>query len=150
MALKTSTGIRNYMLDTGPVRDALNLGFINIYDGTPPANADQAIGSAGTNNLLCIISNDATATGITLEAAAASGSIPKESTEIWRGTNSDTGVASFYRHVAPGDTGALSTTEARLQGSIALAGAEMNLSDTTLTISGDQKVDYYLINLPTA
>lgn len=138
------------MLDTGPARDALALGFINIYDGTPPVNADEAISSAGTNNVLCIISVNATGTGLTLEAAAASGSIAKAVAEIWRGTNLASGIASFYRHVGAADTGALSTTEPRLQGGIALAGAEMNLSDTTLTISGDQKIDYYLINLPSA
>ena len=150
MALKTSTGIRNYMLDTGPLRDALNLGFIIIYDGIAPLNADEAIGSQGTNNVLCTISNDATGVGITLEAAAADGSVAKAVAEIWRGTNGATGVATFYRHVGSADTGALSTTEPRVQGTIGLAGAEMNLSDTTLTIAGDQKVDYYLINLPTA
>jgi len=150
MALKTSTGLRNYMLDTGPARTTLNLGFINIYDGTPPATADDAIGTLSTNNVLCIISNDAGVTGITLAAAAASGAISKNSSETWRGTNIASGVASFYRHVGSADTAALSTTEPRIQGTVSTIGSEMNISDTSLTNGEDQKIDYYVVNLPTA
>jgi len=150
MALKTSTGLRNYMLDTGPVKTALNLGFIRIYNGTPPLTADAAIGSESTNDLLCTISNDAGVTGITMAAAAASGAISKNSSETWRGTNGNSGVASFYRHVGSADDTTLSTTQPRIQGSVALAGGEMNISDTSLVQNEDQKIDYYVINLPTA
>lgn len=150
MALLTSTGLRDHLLDTGSVRTALDLGFINIYSGTPPATADAAL-DGGTNVLLCQITVDAVAdAGISFATDAASGSLAKAPGEVWRGINADSGVATFYRHVAAGDVGDLNTIVPRLQGSIATAGAEMNLSNTTLNISSEQKIDYYLVNLPTA
>lgn len=146
MALKTSTGLRNKMLDASPLRTALNLGFLKIYSGAVPATADDALGSAV---LLCTISNNGTATGLTFATAAASGVIAKNSAEVWKGTNEASGTASFYRFVAPGDTGALSTTEARMQGAIAISGAELNLSSTTLTAGAEQTIDYFVTAIPT-
>lgn len=146
MSLKASTGLRNKVLDTSPLKTVLNLGFIKIYDGTEPATADAALGTA---TLLCTISNNSTGTGLTFEAAASGGIIAKNAAETWSGVNAATGTARFYRHVAPGDTGASSTTEARLQGTVALAGGEMNLSSVNLTIAATQTLDYYVAALPT-
>lgn len=146
MSLKASTGLRNKVLDTSPLKTVLNLGFIKIYDGTEPATADAALGTA---TLLCTISNNSTGTGLTFEAAASGGIIAKNAAETWSGVNAATGTARFYRHVAPGDTGASSTTEARLQGTVALAGGEMNLSSVDLTIAATQTLDYYVAALPT-
>lgn len=146
MALKTSTGLRNQLLDTASLRDILDLGFIKIYAGTVPATADDAIGSA---TLLTTISNDSTATGLTMAAEAIDGVLFKEDTETWSGVNVAGGSATFYRHVAAGDTGALSATQARIQGTIAVAGADMNLTSTTLSNGATQTIDYYTLNLPT-
>lgn len=144
--MKASTGLRNKLLDTGPLNSVLDLGFIKIYAGTEPATADAAIGAA---TLLCTISNNSTATGIKLETAASAGSIPKESTEVWSGVNVAGGTATFYRHVAPGDDGTLSTTQARLQGTIGTSGADLNLSSINLSNGATQTIDYYSVTLPT-
>lgn len=148
MTLKVSTGLRNKMLDTSPLRTVLNLGFLKIYSGTPPASADDAIG--GGNTLLCTISNASSGTGLTLETAAALGVLVKETTEVWSGNNANSGTATFYRHVAVGDTAVSSTTEARVQGSIGLAGEDMNLSSTALVAAAPQTIDYYAVALPSA
>jgi len=148
MALSTSTGLRNYVLDTGPARTAIDLGFINIYDGNPPDAADDAIGTNGVNTLLVTISVSGSGTGLTLEVVAADGAIEKNGSETWSGTALDTGTASFYRHVAPGDTTGLSITEPRFQGLVANAGAEMNMSDTFIILNSIQKIDFYVVNLP--
>jgi hypothetical protein len=34
MAIKTSTGLRNQMLDTNPLKTVFNLGFLKIYDSS--------------------------------------------------------------------------------------------------------------------
>lgn len=146
MTLKTSTGLRNKLLDTNPLRTVLNLGFIKIYAGTAPTSADDAIGAA---TLLCTLSNNSTGTGLTFEAAASAGNLLKKSSEVWSGVNGAGGVASFYRHVAPGDTGAASTTEARVQGVVGLSGADMNMTSTTLSNGATQTLDFYLLSLPT-
>jgi hypothetical protein len=147
MTIKTSTGLRNALLGTGSLKATLNLGSMKIYAGSLPADADQAIGAA---TLLCTVTNNATATGLTFDAAAANGVITKAPAEIWRGVNAATGVATFYRYVAPGDDGTLSTTQPRVQGSIATAGGDLNLSSTSLTATASQTVDYYSLSLPTA
>ncbi|RKZ95466.1 MAG: hypothetical protein DRQ40_03580 [Gammaproteobacteria bacterium] len=148
MALSTSTGLRDYVLVTGPVRDAVDLGFIHIYSGIAPLTADDAIGSQGANILLVTISLDATATGLSMAATATNGTVEKDVSQIWRGTAANTGLAEWYRHVGPADTGSGTTTEPRYQGLIAQAGAELNMSDPNVVAGADQKIDFYLINLP--
>lgn len=146
MSLKASTGLRNKLLDTNPLRTILNLGFIKIYAGTPPNTADDAISGP---TLLLTISNNSTGTGLTFEAAAVTGSVPKKASEVWSGAAVATGTATFYRHVAPGDTAALSTTEARLQGLVGTSGAELNLTTVALVNTTTYPVDSYAVSLPT-
>lgn len=144
--MKASTGLRNKMLDTGSFKSIMNLSFIKIYAGAVPADADAAVGGA---TLLCTVSVNSTGTGLTMAAAAALGILEKNAAEIWSGVNGAGGVATFYRHVAAGDTGGASTTEARIQGTIGTAGADMNLTSTTLVNGATQTLDFYRVNLPT-
>lgn len=145
MALQASTGLRNKLLDTGSLKSLMALGSIKIYSGAIPANADAAV----TGTLLCTITLNSTATGLSMAAAAAAGVLEKLSSETWSGVNAASGTATYYRHVAVGDTGALSTTEARLQGLVGTVGVEMNLSSTTLTSGATQTLDFYSVQLPT-
>jgi hypothetical protein len=140
-----STGLRDKVLDTGSVKSVLNLGFINIYSGVAPATAD----AAATGTLLCAVSNNSTATGLTFGTASA-GALPKNPAEVWSGLNVVGGTASYYRHVAAGDTGGISTTEARIQGVCGLAGADLNLTNLLLTGGAQQLVDYYAVSLNAA
>lgn len=145
MALQASTGLRNKLLDTGSLKSLMALGSIKIYSGAIPANADAAV----TGTLLCTITLNSTATGLSMAAAAVAGVLEKLSSETWSGVNAASGTATYYRHVAVGDTGALSTTEARLQGLVGTVGVEMNLSSTTLTSGATQTLDFYSVQLPT-
>lgn len=146
MAFKVSTGLRNYMLDTGSFKGAMDLGFLRIYKGTVPATADDALGSAA---ILTEITVDADGvTGLTFDAAV-SGIIPKASAETWQGENSDTGVATFFRFVQPADTGNAVPEELRIQGTVGTVGAELNLSNTTLTALGIQTINHFNVALPT-
>lgn len=146
MSFKTSTGLRNAMLDTASLKAAMDGGFLDIYSGVEPATADAALSG---NVKLCRISNNKTATGLTFAAAAASGAITKTVAETWLGTNLATGTASFYRFVLTGDTGTSSTTEKRMQGTIGLAGQQLNLTSLALTISVDQAINSFAVALPT-
>jgi acyl dehydratase len=146
MAFKVSTGLRDHMLDTGSFKAGMDLGFLNIYEGAEPADADAALGGA---NLLCTLSVDGLGTGLTWEAAAVSGVLSKATAETWQGTNVDSGTATFFRFVAAGDTGGASTTELRVQGTVGLVGAELNLSSVTLTVSAVQTVNHFNVALPT-
>ena len=146
MALKTSTGLRNGVLSGGSLKSRLDGGRINIYAGTPPATADDAVGAA---TLLCAITLNSTGTGINFDAAAAGGVLQKAPGEVWSGANVTGGVAAWYRHVAAGDDGTLSTTAPRVQGLVGVAGADLNLSSVSLVAGATQTVDYYSLAWPT-
>ena len=122
MAIKTSTGLRNAMLATGSAKAALDGGRINIYAGAAPATADDAVGGA---TLLCAITLNSTGTGILFDTAAVNGVLAKKPSETWSGSIVATGTATWYRHVAAADDGTLSTTAPRIQGTIALIGADL-------------------------
>ena len=146
MAYKTSTGLRNGMLAGSSLKEQLDGGFIKIYAGAVPATADDALGAA---TLLCTISLNSTGSGINFAAAAADWVLSKSADEVWSGICSATGSASFYRHVAAGDTGLSSTTAPRIQGAVAAAGAELWLSSVDLVAGATQTIDYYSAALPT-
>ena len=145
MTIKLSTALRNKMLDTGSLKSIFAAGFLKLYAGALPADADAAV----TGTLLCTISVNSSGTGINFAAAAVAGALAKASGEVWSGTNAATGTATYFRHVAAGDTGVLSTTEARIQGSVGTSGADLNLSNTALTNGATQTIDYYTAALPT-
>lgn len=146
MAIKESTGLRNYRQVTGCLRDALADGFIHIYDGAEPATADAALGGA---TLLHTISLDSTGGGITLDSVAVDGVASKPAGVVWSGENIATGTARFYRYVAPGDDGTLSTTQCRVQGRIATAGADLNMTSTSLVSGATQTLPYFSLAQPT-
>ena len=146
MAIKNSTGLRNAMLATGSAKAALDGGRINIYAGAAPATADDAVGGA---TLLCAITLNSTGTGILFDTAAVNGVLAKKPSETWSGSIVATGTATWYRHVAAADDGTLSTTAPRIQGTIALIGADLNIDPSF--VSGQTKViEYYIVALPTA
>ena len=156
MAYHVSTGLRNKLLSKsagaivgGSLADLLDLGKIMIYSGAVPATADDAV--SGT--LLVTITNNSTATGLTFEDNAVTGGISKAAGETWSGVIALSGTATYYRHIgaaeAAGTVGASSTVLPRLQGAVGLFGAELNLTNTTLTAAGTQTLDYYFVGLPT-
>jgi hypothetical protein len=54
MSLNRSTGLRNKLLDTGSFRSIMDRCFINIYSGSRPSSADDAV--PGASVLLAVIS----------------------------------------------------------------------------------------------
>lgn len=76
-----------------------------------------------------------------------SGSMSK-STDTWSGTVGNSGVAGYFRDVLPDDDGLESTTQKRLQGSISTSGAELNMSNTSLTATDPHTIDDYSLTEP--
>ena len=146
MALKASTGLRNYTLDTGSLKAGLASGSLKIYSGAVPADADAAV----TGTLLVTISESSGGTGLSLATSASGGVITKDAT-TWSGVVSGAGTqtATYWRLTQAGDTGVLSTTERRLQGLVATSGAEMVMTSTALTNGATQTIDYFSIAAPT-
>lgn len=146
MALKLSTGLRNGMLDSANFKTQMDGGLIKVYDGAVPATADAAI--AGGNTLLCTFSLNSTGAGINFDTTATGDTIAKAPAEVWAGDPVVTGTGTFYRHVAVGDTAALSTTEPRIQGELG-AGNEMLLATNVFTIGVNRALDFYTFTMPT-
>lgn len=146
MTTKASTGLRNHMLAVGSLATALNGGFLELYSGPEPATADAAI-DPSQHTMLCRIYSDGTAAGLNLAINAEDGFIEK-SDETWSGTNVATGTARFFRFVGASDDGALSTTRARLQGSVARSGADLNITSVELESGAPQAVNFFSIALP--
>lgn len=146
MTLKLSTGLANALLTTGGIKEALTGAHLYIYSGTEPATADASLGSAV---LLCDVSGPA---GVALlwAASAVDGTLEKDAAQVWQGTNAATGTATFCRFAMPADTGALSTTDVRLQGDVGLAGKFLNLSSVSLTAAAVQTVEYCALTQPRA
>lgn len=115
---KLSTGLANLIVVYvgGTV---FNLSFLRLFSGAAPATAD----AAETGTLITIVSNNSTATGLTFEAAAVLGVLAKKISEVWAGLNLAGGTVTWFRLVAAGDTGAISTTQPRIQGTIGPGGA---------------------------
>ena len=137
---QVSTGLTNYMAGTGSAKAGLNLGFIDVYDASAgiPATADAA---ALGNKLLRVYNNvvgqPADTTGLTLadpvDSAPDSVALTKTVAEVWSGLGLVTGEAAYFRFVAPGDTGAASTSQRRIQGRCGLAASDANFANLTIT-----------------
>ena len=146
MAIKMSTGLRNEMLSGDSLKAIFDAGSeIRIYSGTIPSSADDGIGSA---TLLCTITNGAS--GITFDAASTGAILQKNPSEVWEGDNVATGAATFYRHVLTADDDALSNTAPRYQGTVAVVGADMNLTNVNLVNGANQKLDYHTVTIASA
>lgn len=143
MPISMSTGLRNRMLSGNSLKGIFDPGSeIRIYGGPVPASANDAIGAAV---LLCTIKNGAS--GVTFAATAVNGVLEKNATETWSGTVTTAGTATFYRHVLTGDADNASSTAPRYQGTVALAGADMNLTNPALLLGAVQTLDYFATSI---
>lgn len=145
MALKFSTGLRAGLMVTGSLKGLLDGGSVKIYGGTIPATADAALGSAV---LLCDVKVKTSGDGLTFEATAPSGVLTKNLSEEWESDNVASGSATFFRFVKSSDTGSSSTTEVRIQGTVGLAGTDMQISNTALLVGAPQKIEYFNVAMP--
>ncbi len=146
MAAKFSTGLRNGMLNATGAKTALDAGFLKIYAGTVPADADAALGGA---TLLCTVSNNSTGTGVTFETPT-NAVLPKKVSETWSGVNAATDNGAFFRFVAAADDGSASTSAPRVQGTISASGTgDLNLPTVVFTSTETFTLNYFNIDLPT-
>lgn len=142
MSLKLSTGLRNGMLDTSPFKTLLDASRVKLYSGAAPATADEAEGT-----LLVSIGSDNADTHCHFLAAAVAGVLSKNA-DIWSGVAGATGTASYFRLVVNTDTGVLSTTEIRMQGTVGTSGADINMSAVSIVSGATQTIDTWDLTMP--
>lgn len=138
---KISTGLLDALLTTGGIKETLDDSEFRIYTGIEPESADDSIGSA---TLLTTIKNGAS--GITFSTATP-GVLTKPVAETWQGTNAASGTATWYRLVKADDTGAASTSAVRMQGTVGVIGADLNLASTALVSGAPQAIDNYVVTV---
>lgn len=126
------------MLDV--LDDQINAGtaaVINIYDGTPPAEADAALSG---NNLLAQLTMSATAFGA---AADATGKARITAAAITADSSADaTGTASFYRILTQ------SGGTVVVQGTVGTSNADLVLNTVAVTAGSTVSITAMTIDLP--
>jgi len=72
---------------------------------------------------------------------SAVGTLPKRTGQTWSGVVAVTGTAGWFRFEAPMlDSGAISTTDIRLDGNVAVSGGDLNLTSTSLTATATETI----------
>lgn len=143
--MKRSTGLRDYMLATGSFKSAIDGSVIRIYAGAEPASADDAIAGA---TLLAVISLNGSGTGVSMAATPAAGVLTKNTSEVWIGDVLANGQASFFRMEKPGDSSGASSAAVRLQGSVGLINADLNLSSLTMVVGDARRINNFVAAIP--
>lgn len=146
MTIRVSTGARTGMLGSLGFAEQFQNGVILVYSGAQPATAD----AAATGTLLGTVTADAGAftdgsptNGLQFEAAA-NGQIKKLTTQNWKFNGAAAGTAGWFRlRGNAADAGALSTTLPRMDGSIATTGADLNMSNTNITVGAPHTIDQF-------
>lgn len=114
--LKISTTAVNAQADT--LSDLLDNGYLRIYDGTQPANANTAI---TTQVLLAELRFNATA------APAASGGVLTMNSIAQDSSANNTGTATWFRALKSDGSTAV------FDGSVGTASCDLNLGSTSIT-----------------
>lgn len=133
--------------DNGGLRDIFRNFVLRVYSGTQPASPDDAI-PGGSVLLMEFTENGGTFVhgspdnGLNFDDSA-SAAIAKAAAETWKSTALASGTAGFFRFCGnPTDTGAASTTLARIDGSCGTDNADLLLITTAIVASSV----YYINN----
>lgn len=161
MAIRLSVALRNKMLSAADFQTAFANGVCYIFSGPQPATANDAV--RGT--LLGIITKDAGAfafgtgtNGLNFDEASG-GAITKAAAETWQVGDGagvagaiTAGTAGWFRLMGnPSDAlGGSNTTNARLDGSIATSGADLNLPNVDLISGTPITIDTFTFTMPAA
>lgn len=126
--------------------------IIDIYSGSQPSDADQA--ETGTKLVRITLSGGAFNAGSPDNGLnfgeVVAGVIAQESGETWQGDGLAAGTAGWARCYDNSVTTGASTTSIRFDMAVATSGAQLNMSNTTVTVGGTSTVDSVAITLPDA
>jgi hypothetical protein len=135
----------------GSLKDIFRDGILEVFSGSQPSSPDDAV--VGTKLIRITVASGAWVAGafgngLEFEDDPLDGEIEKDS-DIWSGLGLAAGVASWFRLVGnPADTGGISTTLPRIDGSVGISGADINMPNTTITVGNAYTVDSFKLTLP--
>jgi hypothetical protein len=139
------------MLNATGFLSAFTNAVMYIYSGPQPLNADAAV--QGT--LLGIVTKASGAftfgtstNGLNFGSATGAGVIAKDA-NVWSMSASATGIAGWFRLMGnASDALGSSTTLPRLDGAIATAGGDLNLSSVNIVTAAPTTIDVFQFTLP--
>ena len=149
MALRLSTKLRDNLAGTTGFASTFANGVIEIYSGAQPATADSAVTGTllGTVTLNSGAFTPGVATNGLTFAAASGGAVSKSG--VWSFNGIAAGTAGWFRLKGNAtDAGGVSTTLPRLDGSIAVSGADLNLSNIVIAVSAPNTIDTFTWTQP--
>ena len=140
------------MLEDSSVEAALTFGFLIIYSGSQPASANDA----ATGVRLATIAVSDGLVGLTFDPIVTAGTLPKAAAETWSGTAAATGTAGWFRFNElvtdkAGTETASATggpTNKAMDGSIAVTGGDINMSNVSVVSGALQSVTVFNIVQP--
>ena len=144
MTLRLSTKLRDNLAGTTGFASTFANGVIEIYSGSQPATADSAV--TGTLLGTVTLNSGAFTPGVSTNgltfAAASGGAVSKSG--VWSFNGIAAGTAGWFRLKGNAtDAGGVSTILPRLDGSIATSGADMNLSNLSISTSSPVTLDTF-------
>jgi hypothetical protein len=134
----------------GSLSDLMKHGRLDIYTGSQPADADSA--ETGTKLVSITLSSGSftpgqEANGLLL-GNVSSFALQRETGQTWSGVAVATGTAGWFRFYDNAAVTGASTTAKRFDGSIATSGAQLNMSNTSITTGGTTTIDTVAITQP--
>lgn len=149
MTIRFSTGLRNNLAGTTGFAATFANGVIEIYTGTQPATADSAVTGTllGTMTLASGAFTPGSPTNGLTFATAANGAVSKTGT--WSFVGVAAGTAGWFRLKGNAvDTGLLSTTAPRMDGSCGTSGADLNISNIVVAVGAPNTCDVFTYTQP--
>jgi hypothetical protein len=149
--ITTPAGVINNVADgIATASDDTTLVTITAAAVGVPFDISSEISAGGSSGTLVTAITVLDAYGLSLEAygSVASGIIEKAAAEVWSGLGLADGTAGYFRYVADSDTGALSTTEPRIQGVVSTSNAPLVISSVNIATGATETVNTFQITLP--
>ena len=150
MTVRLSTQLRTNLAGTGGgFATTFANGVIEVYTGTQPVTADAAV--TGTLLGTVTLNSGAFTPGVSTNgltfAAAASGAVSKSG--VWSFNGIAAGTAGWFRLKGNAvDAGSISAVLPRLDGSVAVSGADLNLSNIAIAVSAPNTIDTFTFTVP--
>jgi len=121
-------------------------GQVSIESAVEGKAFDISVG----DNLTYVVDRE-NAYGIHFEpfSAVESGVLEKKASEVWSGVCVATGTAGYARLVRDDDDGTASTTQPRLQGTVATANADVIVTSVNFAQGATQTIDLASVTMPT-
>lgn len=143
--MKRSTAMRSALL--AAFKAQFDGSVIGIFSGPVPATADDALPQGAM--LLCVISKEGSGQGVSFDSDTSQGVMVKSPSEVWSGEVRNGGTATFFRmYKLADDQTAASSTLPRLQGTVGLLDADLNLSSVDFVPGNERRLKTFTVAVP--